>query len=32
MGERRNTYNAFIGKPKKRDHVNDQGVDERTIL
>ena len=32
MGERRGAYRVLVGKPKGRDHLEDPGVDGRTIL
>jgi hypothetical protein len=29
MGEERNVYRVFMGKPEERDHLKDQGVDGR---
>jgi hypothetical protein len=31
MGEKRNAYRIFVGKPEKRDHWEDQDVDGWTI-
>jgi hypothetical protein len=32
MVEVRNAYNTLVGKRERRDHLEDQGVDARTIL
>ena len=32
MGERTGAYRALVGKPDKRNHLEDPGVDGRTIL
>jgi hypothetical protein len=29
MGERRNAYRIFVGKPEGKNHWEDQGVGER---
>jgi hypothetical protein len=29
MGEGRNVYRVFVGKPKKKDHLKDQDIDGR---
>jgi len=32
MGERRGVHRVMVGKPEKRDHLGDTGVDVRIIL
>jgi len=32
MGERRGTYRVLVGKPERRDHLEDPGIDGRIIL
>ena len=32
MGERRGTYRVLVGKPKRKNHWEDPGVDGRIIL
>jgi hypothetical protein len=32
MGERRGAYRALVGKPERRNHLEDPGVDGRIIL
>jgi len=32
MGERRGVYRLLVGKPEERDHLEDPGVDGRTLL
>jgi hypothetical protein len=32
LGERRNAYRILVGKPEKKDHLEDQDVDGWTIL
>jgi len=32
MGEERCLYRVLVGKPEGRDHLEDEGIDERIIL
>jgi hypothetical protein len=32
MGEVRNTYSILVGKPERRDHLKDLGIDWKLIL
>jgi hypothetical protein len=32
MGEKRGAYRLLVGRPEKRDHLEDQGVDGRITL
>jgi hypothetical protein len=32
MGERRGAYRVLVGKPERRNHLEDPGVDGRIIL